>query len=97
MELASKWIDGLLIRRSIVEGTALGELSLFLAFITDIFNLNFVVKVLTISFSLSFQIDCHDSGTESDGDLDTEDFNERDIELSEYFFSRFIKTPFHVF
>lgn len=31
------------------------------------------------------QIDGHDSGTESDGDLDTEDFNERDIELSEYY------------
>jgi hypothetical protein len=43
-------------------------------------------RSLTIFFSLSFsfQIDCHDSGTESDGDLDTEDFNERDIELSEY-------------
>jgi hypothetical protein len=38
---------------------------------------------MQITLSLSLQIDCHDSGTESDGDLDTEDFNERDIELSE--------------
>lgn len=38
------------------------------------------------SFLLCYlQIDGHDSGTESDGDLDTEDFNERDIELSEYY------------
>jgi hypothetical protein len=28
----------------------------------------------------TFQIDCHDSGTESDGDLNSE----RDMELSEY-------------
>lgn len=35
-------------------------------------------------FIISFQIDCHDSGTESDGDLDSEDLNERDLELSEY-------------
>lgn len=29
------------------------------------------------------QIDCHDSGTESDGDLDTEeDLHDRDLELS---------------
>lgn len=28
------------------------------------------------------KIDCHDSGTESDGDFDTEDFHDRDIELS---------------
>jgi hypothetical protein len=52
--------------------------------LADIFNLNFDVKNTHNTF-LSFQIDCHDSGTESDGDLDTEDFNERDIELSEYF------------
>jgi hypothetical protein len=33
-----------------------------------------------------FQVESHDSGTESDGeDLETEDdFHERDIELSEY-------------
>lgn len=41
------------------------------------------MSYLSVYFSLRPQIDCHDSGTESD-DLDTEDFNERDIELSEY-------------
>lgn len=35
------------------------------------------------------QIDCHDSGTESDGDLDTEDFHDQNIELSKYFFLHF--------
>lgn len=38
------------------------------------------------SVNFPFQIDCHDSGTESDGDLDSEDFNERDMELSEYLY-----------
>lgn len=57
---------------------------------TDTFNLNFIwmsMKITQISFSFSFsysQIDCHDSGTESDGDLDTEDFHDRDIELSKW-------------
>ncbi|KAG5674583.1 hypothetical protein PVAND_004537 [Polypedilum vanderplanki] len=32
--------------------------------------------------NLNEKIDCHDSGTESDGDLESEDLNERDMELS---------------
>ena len=43
------------------------------------------IKSLINSEKFSFQIDCHDSGTESD-DLDSEDFNERDMELSEYLY-----------
>lgn len=43
-----------------------------------------VISLLYFYFCY-LQIDGHDSGTESDGDLDTEDFNERDIELSEYY------------
>lgn len=45
------------------------------------------MKITQISFLHFFsrpQIDCHDSGTESDGDLDTEDFHDRDIELSKW-------------
>lgn len=46
------------------------------------------MKITQISlppfFSSRPQIDCHDSGTESDGDLDTEDFHDRDIELSKW-------------
>lgn len=40
----------------------------------------------TSFLNFQFQIDCHDSGTESDGDLDSEDYNERDMELSEYLY-----------
>lgn len=44
------------------------------------------LNVISLLFYCCYlQIDGHDSGTESDGDLDTEDFNERDIELSEYY------------
>jgi hypothetical protein len=46
------------------------------------------LKIISVCFHYFLQIDCHDSGTESDGDLDSEDLNERDMELSEYIFHK---------